>query len=191
MKLRRHIFVSPRLVSLLLSTVSIFWAWYVFAYGNGRTGDSTASTGCSCHDSTPNAHGVMSVSITGPQVVQVGSISDYTISVTGDPAGTTGGFGLTSSGGTFTAGTGDKVSNGELVHSDKTRRSWSFKWTAPTTPGTYNFYAVGMTSNGSSDNNDSWNWYGNAPSTAFPVKVESQTPTVHTSWGQVKARFRK
>jgi hypothetical protein len=148
-----------------------FWAAYLFADQSGRTGVSTSSSGCSCHGSSPNTNGAVSASITGPQTVLAGSVGDYTISVAGTPSGTTGGFNLKADGGTFTAGTGNKVSNGELTHSTNSARSWSFRWTAPSTPGTYRFWAVGLASNGSGTSGDSWNWYGGAVSTPFTITV--------------------
>ncbi len=135
---RCHTLMSPRFIGALVTASLAFWAAYLFADQSGRTGVSTASNGCRCHDSSPNANGAVSVSITGPQTVPAGSVADYTISVTGAPSGTTGGFNLKADGGTFTAGTGNKVSNGELTHSNS-RRSWSFKWTAPSAAGTYQF----------------------------------------------------
>jgi hypothetical protein len=173
--LHRRNFVSPRLVGALFSAGLICWAAYLFADGSGKTGYSDYSRGCSCHNSSPNSAGAVTVSISGPQTVQPGSKSGYTISVSGGPSGTTGGFDLSATGGTFTAGTGDQVSSGEMTHTNNSRRSWTFQWTAPSTPGTYSFAAVGLASNGSSSSGDSWNWYGNSAGAPFTITVSGPT----------------
>jgi hypothetical protein len=149
----------------------MLWAAYLLADGSGKTGYSSSSSGCSCHGSSPNGAGAVTVSITGPQSVMAGSVSSYTVAVTGGPTGTTGGFDLSSNGGTFTAGTGDKVSSGEMTHSSNARRSWSFTWTAPATAGTYRFVAIGLSSNGNGSSGDSWNWYGGAAGSPFNITV--------------------
>ena len=168
---RRRALVSPGFMVALVTASLAFWAACLFADGGGRTGVSTSANGCSCHGSSPNANGAVSASLTGPQTVLAGSLSNYTISVAGAPSGAAGGFNLKADGGTFTAGTGNKVSNGELTHSNNSSRSWSFKWTAPAIAGTYRFWAVGMTSNGSGTGGDSWNWYGGTVSTPFTITV--------------------
>jgi hypothetical protein len=182
--------VSPKLLGVLVTASLVCWTAHLMASTGGRTGGSTSTTGCSCHSSSPNTGGAVTVSITGPQTVQTGSTSAFTISVTGGPSGTTGGFNLSADGGTFTAGAGNKVSSGQLTHSDGTRRSWSFQWTAPASSGTYHFYAVGQPTNGSGTGGDSWNWYGGAAGTAFTITVDAVTPVLNASWGRLKAKYR-
>lgn len=171
MSARRRSLPSPRFIGAFLTAGLALWAAHLLADGSGRTGVSTSSNGCSCHGSSPNANGAVTVSVTGPQAVVAGTINDYTIAVSGGPSGTTGGFDLSASGGTFTAGTGNKVSGGDLTHSNNSRRSWSFRWTAPATAGTYRFAAVGLASNGSGSGGDSWNWYGGAAASPFTITV--------------------
>ena len=158
----------------LLVVASLVWAGSLLAHSGGASGVARSATGCNCHSTTPNANGTATVTITGPQAVQPGSSHSYTITVTGGPSGTTGGFDLNSGGGTFTPGTGTKLLNGDLVHSDGTRRSWTFSWQAPSTQGTVNWYAVAQPTNGSGTSGDSWNWYGGGVNTAFPITVSSQ-----------------
>lgn len=168
---RRHALVTPRLFGAIITMCIALWAAYLLADGSGRTGVSTSGNGCSCHGSTPNAAGAVSVSITGPQTVLAGSTSSYTLSVAGAPSGTTGGFDLSANGGTLAAGTGSRVSGSDLTHSNNSRRSWSFTWTAPATAGSYRFAAVGMASNGSGSGGDSWNWFGGAAASPFAITV--------------------
>jgi hypothetical protein len=113
--------------------ISFGWAGFLAARSTGRTGECATADGCDCHDSIPNANGNVHVTITGPQLVTAGSTYDYTISVSGTPSGSTGGFNLCASGGTLIAGTGSKVGSGELTHSNGDNRFWAFQWTAPTT----------------------------------------------------------
>lgn len=168
----------PALLGATLSVCMALWATYLLADGSGRTGVSTSSSGCSCHGSSPNANGAVTVTITGPQAVVAGATSSYTLSVAGGPSGTTGGFDLSTNGGTLVAGTGSKLSGGELTHANNSRRSWSFQWTAPATAGTYRFAAVGLASNGSGSSGDSWNWYGGAAATPFSITVSGSAADV-------------
>jgi flagellar hook capping protein FlgD len=161
------------LVTGTIVTAAMLWAVGLLASSGGVTGKSQSAQGCNCHSTSPSASGAVTVTITGPPAVKPGTINSYTLTVSGGPAGTTGGFDLSSSGGTFTAGTGSRTANGELVHSNNSHRSWTFSWTAPAAEGTVNWYAVGQATNGSGTDGDSWNWLGNAAGTAFPIVVSS------------------
>ncbi len=164
---RRNTQISASLVVLMIGIA--LWAGQPTAKGDGVTGKTQSATGCSCHGSTPNA--AVSVALSGPQMVAPGSTNTYTLAVAGGPAGTTGGFDLMASGGTLVAGAGSKIMNGELVHVDNTRRSWTFEWTAPAIAGTHSLYAVGMSSNGSNSSGDQWDFAGGALNTAFAIEV--------------------
>ena len=174
--------------TLVLSVLGlVLWAGQPNAKVDGVSGKTQSATGCSCHGSTPNTSVV--VTITGPNAVAPGSTNAYTIALTGGVAGTTGGFDLKASAGTLVPGTGSKLLNTELVHANNTRRSWTFNWTAPTTPALVNMYAVGMTSNGSNTSGDGWNFSGGALNTAFVIDV-NPTPATPTTWGIVKDVYR-
>ncbi|MGC2193603.1 MAG: choice-of-anchor V domain-containing protein, partial [Terriglobales bacterium] len=100
------------------------------ASSNGISGFSgkNGSTCTSCHSSGT----APTVTMTGPTSVASGSTSTYTISVSTVTSGN-GGVDVAASAGTFAAGTGTKVLNGEIVHSSpSTTHSWTFSWTAPT-----------------------------------------------------------
>jgi len=142
----------------------------LFADSSGRTGRT--STGCTCHGSTPNA-GVI-VTVSGPQTVAPLSTHDYTVSVSGGPSGTLGGFDLKASAGTLVAGTGNRVSGSEVTHSNRNSRSWTFSWTAPATSGAQSFVTVGLGCDGnSSTSGDAWNYYGGAANAAFAIDVSA------------------
>ena len=165
---------APRMLGVTLTVTSTLWAAYLLARSDGMTGGAQSSRGCSCHSSTPNANGPVTVTITGPQAVRPDSTKIYTIMVSGGPAATKGGFNLKAQAGTLIAGPNTKLVGGELTHSNPDSRSWSFGWHAPATEGTVNFYVVGQACDGSGNNNgDSWNWYGGAVNTPFPIAVSS------------------
>jgi hypothetical protein len=79
---------------------------------------------------------------------------------------------VAASAGTFTAGTGTKVLNGEIVHSSpSTSHSWTFSWTAPTVTATTTatLYAAAIDS------------YGGGTGTlqrAITVTAAAPTPTI-------------
>ena len=165
---------APRLLTATVVTGAMLWAGLLLAKSSGITGVAQSPTGCSCHSSTPNANGPVTVSISGPQTVQPSSTNTYTVSVSGGPATTPGGFNLKAAGGTLIAGANNQLLRGELTHLSRDFRTWSFTWQAPATEGQVNFYAVAQAVNGTGNNNgDSWNWYGGAVNTPFPITVSS------------------
>jgi hypothetical protein len=169
----------------------VFWGGYLLASNDGVDGKCTSTTGCGpCHGDSPDANGDATVSIGGPTTVDLGTTNTWTISVSGGPqTSSTGGFNLCASSGTFTPGTGNKVQNGELVHSDLSRRSWTFEWTAPSTGAGATFTAVAMSTNGSGTSGDSWDWFGGAAGETYDIVLETPTPVTPTSWGLLKSRY--
>src|SRR5207253_1763103 len=70
------------------------------------------------------------VTLTGPTSVTSGSTNTYTLTVGGSGNA---GLDVASTIGTFIAGTGTRVLNGEITHSaPSASHSWTFTWTAPT-----------------------------------------------------------
>ena len=69
------------------------------------------------------------------------------------------GLNVASTGGSFTAGTGSRVSSGEITHNGtQSSGAFSFDWTAPSTPGTYVLSGVGNSVNGNGNPlGDDWN----------------------------------
>lgn len=112
------------LVTLAVLSISI----PAQAYSGGISGYSgkSGNTCTQCHSSgTPPT-----VVISGPTSVASGSTNSYTLTVSG---GGNGGLDVAASGGTFTAGSGTQVRNGEITHSSaSSNHSWTFSWTAPT-----------------------------------------------------------
>jgi len=178
-------------LSATLATLTLcLWVGLLFAHGSGMSARCEASNGCSCHGSSPNANGAVTVTLNGPTVVNVGSTNTYTLSVSGGPSGSTGGFNLCASGGTLVPGSGCRMLSGELTHTSNADRFWTFQWTAPASGATVEFKATCLASNGSGSSGDSWNWYGGASGAPFTITVEATVPVLPTSWGQLKDRYR-
>jgi hypothetical protein len=119
---------------VLAAFMLIYLSLPASASSSGISGFSgmSGSTCTSCHSSGT----APTVSLTGPTSVTSGSTNTYTISVSTVTAGN-GGVDVAASAGTFAAGTGTKVLNGEIVHSaPSSTHSWTFSWTAPTVTAT-------------------------------------------------------
>ena len=119
---------------ILLAFAIICSSTIASASSGGISGFSgkSGSTCTSCHSSGT----APKVTLTGPTSVASGSTTTYTISVSTVTAGN-GGVDVAASAGTFAAGTGTKVLNGEIVHSSpNSTHSWTFSWTAPTVAAT-------------------------------------------------------
>src|SRR5215469_11486822 len=99
---------------------------------SGFSGKS-GSTCTGCHSSSTS---VPTITLTGPTTVTSGSTNSYTLSVSVITAGN-GGLDVAASAGTFAAGTGTQVLNGEITHTaPSSTHSWTFSWTAPTVTAT-------------------------------------------------------
>lgn len=166
------------------------WAGVLLARGGGISGRCDTSTGCSCHSNSPDANGAVTVQISGPTAVTVGSTHTYTVSVSGGPSGSTGGFDLCASGGVLVPVFGCQMNQGELTHIDNSSRSWTFQWTAPASPTSVDFTAVAQSTNGSGSGGDSWNWYGGSAGSPFTITVDATVPVLPTTWGRLKDRYR-
>jgi hypothetical protein len=121
----------------------------------------------SCH----SGGAIPTVTISGPATVAPGSVSNYTLTITGGPLAA-GACDIAASGGTCAAGTGDSVKNSEIVGGGTAPSgsplsvSFPFTWTAPATAGSYILYGAGNSVN----NNRSTSGDG-AQATQFTVTV--------------------
>jgi len=166
------------------SVISLVWIAlliFIFMYGsvpaaataNGISGFSgkNGSTCTSCHSGSSS---LPTVTLTGPTSVASGSTNAYTISVSTISSGS-GGVDVAASAGTFAAGTGTKVSNGEIVHSSpSSSHSWTFSWTAPTVTATTTatLYAAAI---------DSYGGGTGVLQRAITVTAAAPTPTIGVS----------
>lgn len=141
---------------------------------------SRALNSCAaCHSSSaPTAtrtNGPTTAITVGSRVLALGAQTTVTTAVTGGVATTTGGFLCEATAGSFTAGTGNHVNTSprSVTHSDRTRRTWSYTFTAPTTPGVVEITSVGMSSNGSGSSGDrfSFSGYDNNATVGTPTRI--------------------
>ena len=123
---------------------------------DGRTG-SPGDGGASC--ATCHTGGSSGVSVAITTNIPTGGYqtnTEYDITVTSTSATSVNGFQLTaektsdnSKIGTFTAGTGSRVTSNRITHTSGGQKTWSFKWTAPATDqGIIKFYAATVAANG-------------------------------------------
>lgn len=152
-------------------------------------------SGCSCHSVDPNAEAIVSHNLTSNSITVA---SGETISITAYVAHAS----LPSAGinisvkdtnnnniGTFTAGAGLRLLNGELTHSSPQsisgsprRAQFLFQWTAPTTPGTYSLRMAGLASdNNLSATGDCWNFLS-VPLTIIVPGIETVSPNGNEQW---------
>lgn len=127
---------------------------------DGRTG-SPGDGGNSCATCHTGGSSGTSVAIT-TNIPNEGyqTNTEYDITVTTTSTASKHGFQLTAEKtsddgkvGSFTAGTGTRVTNSRITHSDANQNSWSFKWTSPATDvGNFKFYAASVAANGNNTN---------------------------------------
>lgn len=157
------------------------------AFSTGITGLTTSSTGCNqCHSggSTP------SVSLVGPTNVSPGSTTEYVLEITTIGSQTFGGLDAAASGGALSVGgshsTGTQLVSGEITHTAKKAGSggvvrFSFLWTAPSAPGTFELRAWGNAVNGNgSSSGDRAAFVSlsvNTGPTPTPTATSTATPT--------------
>lgn len=136
-------------------------------YYSGSVTKNAPSCG-NCHRSAPgSASGfpAMNVAVTpsARSLTPGQSISVSTQVTGGQTASTKGGFASDANSGTFSAGSGTRlIGSSAIVHSNPDNRSWSYGYTAGTTPGVVQMYTVGLTANGDGNNGseDFWAFHG-------------------------------
>ncbi|GAB1349496.1 hypothetical protein MASR1M107_17100 [Ignavibacteriales bacterium] len=168
---------------------SIFFAVCAIVYGGiqystGIPGNTRLNgDGCVCHN--PESSSTVFVRIWGPNQVTPGSTNNYTVSLKGGPA-VKGGFNVAARFGTLsTTDAGAQKIGAELTHNtprifgSADSVSWTFKYTAPNTPGNDTIYAVGNSVNGDGNPSDldNWNFSPN-----FPVQISQVVPVELTSF---------
>lgn len=123
----------------------------------GSPGDGNASC-ASCH--TGGTSGTSVAITTDIPSGGYATNTEYNITVTTTSSETSHGFQLTAEKtsdngkvGSFTAGTGSRVTGSRITHSSTGQNSWSFKWTSPATDvGNVKFYAASVAANGNGSN---------------------------------------
>lgn len=133
---------------LAVSFILIIFSISVYGYPGGAAGytKKSGTSGCSCHGSSYFNTTVL-VQITGPDTVVAGSVTTYTVRVSGGPS-TKAGVDIAASTGALTAVTNLKAMSGELTHSTGVSYvsggvNFTFKYTAPAATSTQTLYATG------------------------------------------------
>ncbi|MFO7448376.1 MAG: T9SS type A sorting domain-containing protein [Ignavibacteriaceae bacterium] len=146
----------------------VFGSFIFYASSTGVTGVTmkNSNPGCTCHSSAPSS--LVSVTIEGPDEVQVNGTATYTVTISGGPL-VRGGTNIAVSAGTLTpaGGSGLRVQENELTHSLPKNPeggvvSFEFTYMAPDTEGEQTIYAVGNSVNSNGQNTqDQWNFAPN------------------------------
>lgn len=140
---------------IIIFAVSLLFTSQLLSSSGGITGRTT--TGCTCHGTLSAGNAAITISAS-PDIFSsagfaAGNTYKLTISVTGGPVGTKGGFNLKGSAGSFNnPSTSAKLLSGEVTHSNSNVKSWTVDWTAPTTPtDSVVFNSAGNAVNGDGD----------------------------------------
>lgn len=171
---------------LFFCVVSFISTSIVYANGNGRTGSAVEG----CNNGGWGCHGGSSSSTTftitpqhGASFMAPGETRQFTVIVahaTNSKAGINAVVrnpNNSANAGTMTAGTGTKVSNGEITHNGKQditngQCTFTFSWTAPTTSGTYSLRVAG---NAVNNNGNQW---GDSWDLATPFDITVENPVI-------------
>jgi hypothetical protein len=162
-----------------LTIFFVFTSTNVMAYPGGISGRTLkgSTPGCTCH--TSSASSSVSLVFAGPTTLTTGQTGNYTVLMTYTSNITGGGIDIAASNGTLAPSDARlKVLGGELTHPSKqtstTQLTWSFKYTAPATPGPQTLYASGC------GVKSKWNNAGNYAITITdpaPVSLSLVSPT--------------
>jgi hypothetical protein len=143
-------------------------------YSTGRW--DRAKTGCDCHASSADPS--VSADISGlPAEYTPEQIYSLSISVSGGPPTTKGGFNLEILGGTLSTIDPNVQINGlqnQATHTNPNQRSWSVDWTAPSMGfGDVNIWLAGNAVNGNGFNTgDGWNLFSQVvPEVPLPENI--------------------
>jgi hypothetical protein len=147
-------------------------------YYNSTATRSAPSCG-NCHRPSPGAaagYAAVQTEISPlARVLSAGQATTVSVAVRGGASGSQGGFSCDATAGTFSAGTNSRLqaSGAAISNSNASARSWSFGYSAPSTPGLVEMFAVGLAANGdgNEDDLDMWSFSG------FDQTASTSTPT--------------
>jgi hypothetical protein len=163
--------------------IAIAWSCATLAalaYSGGITG--VTSSGCTCHGAQSSA---TTLSLSGNTTTRAGQTLNLTV-VVAHSSRQAAGVNIAvkdqqgQNVGTLAPATGSglQLSNGELTHQQPKTMSngqatFSFTWTAPSTPGTYTLRAAGNAVNGNGNTSgDAWNFLSPVTLTVAGIRVE-------------------
>jgi len=129
---------------------------------SGYSGNPATNGGRTC----TNCHGggiTPTVNLSGPMSVTPGAINTYVLTISGGQR-LFGGLDVSATSGTLAAfESGTQLLSGEVTHTSPKAVnasgavSFSFQWTAPSSPGTATLYGAGLSANGSGTSGDDAN----------------------------------
>jgi hypothetical protein len=120
--------------TIFVSILILVAATYLLSSSGGKTGRT--QSGCTCHGSLSAGNAAINLT-SNPDIFAgsgyaPGNIYTLSLSVTGGPTGSNGGFNLKSTAGSLSnAGSNAKIVGDEATHSNPDSRSWTVDWTAP------------------------------------------------------------
>lgn len=163
---------------LLLVTILISAGSNIFARPDGVSGYTLKSgnSGCgTCHGTHGDPNNLVKVEISGPATLKTGETGNYKVKISGGTGQKVGVNIASSDGKLVNADNNLKTMNGELTHSSAKKFSsgsytFSFKYTAPNTPGTQTLYGTGLSSK------PQWNFAQN-----FDIQVEDITADINNN----------
>lgn len=171
-----------------VSGVAIAGSFAAFASSNGITNVSGAPSQGNCNGCHFGGAAAPSVTISGPSTVAPSSTNTYTFQLDISSAASNsvvGGLDVSAPLGTLSVlDAGTKLSNGEITHSAPKNYSangalssvsWQFKWTAPSSEGSYTIYGAGIGGDGNGfESGDA----GGTGTKSVTVAVPDTTPPV-------------
>jgi uncharacterized Zn-binding protein involved in type VI secretion len=175
--------ISIYAVNITLFLGMLLYASIVFAHASGMTGVTQKNgNGCTCHGAAPTTS--VLVSISGPADLLVNQTGNYTVTIQGGPA-VRAGTDIAVSGGTLEASSstlqkiGDELTHVSPQPFTSGTATFSFAYTAPSTPGTQTIYANGNSVNfNSSNSGDQWNF---APNKTVNVRASTTAADAGTA----------
>ncbi|MBM4174999.1 MAG: T9SS type A sorting domain-containing protein [Ignavibacteria bacterium] len=187
-------FIQLSHLPIFTVTSILFISFIFYSYSGGITGMTKKNgDGCTCHGSTSTSG--VNVTITGPSQVVVNTSENYTLTITGGPA-VRGGTNIAALLGSLTAGTGLQKIGDELTHTSPRTFSggsvsFTFSYTAPSSPGSDTIFANGNSVNFNGGNDgDAWNFAVNKPINIITSlgSVTVNSPNGGETWyaGQVR-----
>ncbi len=170
---------NSKLIPTAIIVVFAVWAVIVVARSSGKIDATTLSDtpGCTCHNSQASSN--VTVTITGPDTLEVNEEGSYSVSISGGPAQGAG-VNIAGSDGELTAVSSTlRKENGELTHQSPVSFSgdavqFDFNFTAPSETSQITLAAAGNSVNLNGTNSgDEWN---HAPDKI--VTIASPTSTI-------------
>ena len=168
--------------SKILSSLTLFVSLsIIYVTMSSDNNGNTSSSGTNCGNCHGNISTATTVSFSNLPTTAIAGQTYTAQLVMSHATNVKYGFNIYATGGTFaTVSTGTKLSGGQLTHSTVlTNGTVDFKWTAPSTPGTYTIKAAGNAVNGNNqkDAGDNWNTATATIIVGFPASVSNVKTT--------------